>query len=216
MAVIELKDIVKTYQMGDSVVHALDHVTVSLDAGEFTSIVGPSGSGKSTMMNIIGCLDRPTSGSTFLTARKSAATTMTTQQLATRKLALYSRLQPASEAFGASEPWRCLSCMPAFRKKNDSSGRERRLIGGLGDRAGHSRRKCRAPAPAGCDAGLLSIPRHHHGGRTDGQPSTPSQATRSWTFRSLNRDGKPSFMLRMRLIREYAKRTFTCATARYR
>lgn len=70
MAVIELKDIVKTYQMGDSIVHALDHVTVDINAGEFTSIVGPSGSGKSTMMNIIGCLDRPTSGQYFLDGKE--------------------------------------------------------------------------------------------------------------------------------------------------
>ena len=70
MAVIELKDIVKTYQMGDSIVHALDHVTVEIGVGEFTSIVGPSGSGKSTMMNIIGCLDRPTSGQYFLDGKE--------------------------------------------------------------------------------------------------------------------------------------------------
>lgn len=70
MAVIELKDIVKTYQMGDSIVHALDHVTVDIGVGEFTSIVGPSGSGKSTMMNIIGCLDRPTSGQYFLDGKE--------------------------------------------------------------------------------------------------------------------------------------------------
>ncbi|MHC1714789.1 MAG: ABC transporter ATP-binding protein [Acidaminococcaceae bacterium] len=72
MAVIELKDIVKTYQMGDSIVHALDHVTVDIGVGEFTSIVGPSGSGKSTMMNIIGCLDRPTSGQYFLDGKEIA------------------------------------------------------------------------------------------------------------------------------------------------
>ena len=54
MAVIELKDIMKTYVMGDSVVHALDHVTVNLEVGVFTAIMGPSGSGKSTMMNILG------------------------------------------------------------------------------------------------------------------------------------------------------------------
>ena len=50
MAVIQLKDIMKTYIMGDSIVHALDHVNVSIDFGEFTAIMGPSGSGKSTMM----------------------------------------------------------------------------------------------------------------------------------------------------------------------
>ena len=50
--VIRLVDIVKSYIMGDSIVHALDHVNVSIGDGEFTSIMGPSGSGKSTMMNI--------------------------------------------------------------------------------------------------------------------------------------------------------------------
>ena len=72
MNVIELKDIVKSYVMGDSVVMALDHVTVSFEAGKFTSIVGPSGSGKSTMMNILGCLDRPTSGHYFLEGKDIA------------------------------------------------------------------------------------------------------------------------------------------------
>lgn len=47
MSVIELKDIMKTYQMGDSVVHALYHVNLKIEPGEFTSIMGPSGSGKS-------------------------------------------------------------------------------------------------------------------------------------------------------------------------
>lgn len=70
--VIRLVDIVKSYIMGDSVVHALDHVNVQIVEGEFTSIMGPSGSGKSTMMNILGCLDRPTSGHYFLRGRDIA------------------------------------------------------------------------------------------------------------------------------------------------
>lgn len=70
--VIRLVDIVKSYIMGDSVVHALDHVNVQISEGEFTSIMGPSGSGKSTMMNILGCLDRPTSGHYFLRGRDIA------------------------------------------------------------------------------------------------------------------------------------------------
>jgi len=72
MSVIELKDIMKTYQMGDSVVHALHHVNLKIEPGEFTSIMGPSGSGKSTMMNILGCLDRPTSGEYFLDGKEIA------------------------------------------------------------------------------------------------------------------------------------------------
>lgn len=70
--VIRLVDIVKSYIMGDSVVHALYHVNVQIGEGEFTSIMGPSGSGKSTMMNILGCLDRPTSGHYFLRGRDIA------------------------------------------------------------------------------------------------------------------------------------------------
>ncbi|MCQ2358698.1 MAG: ABC transporter ATP-binding protein [Phascolarctobacterium sp.] len=70
--VIRLEDIMKTYIMGDSTVHALNHVDVSIGVGEFVAIMGPSGSGKSTMMNILGCLDRPTSGKYFLDGRDVA------------------------------------------------------------------------------------------------------------------------------------------------
>ena len=63
MSIIFLKDITKTYHMGDTAVHALNHVSLHIDAGEFVAIIGSSGSGKSTLMNIVGCLDRPTSGS---------------------------------------------------------------------------------------------------------------------------------------------------------
>ena len=61
-ALIELNNIYKIYHMGDSDVHALDGVTIQIRKGEFVAIVGQSGSGKSTAMNIIGCLDVPTSG----------------------------------------------------------------------------------------------------------------------------------------------------------
>ena len=59
---IELRDVYKIYPMGSEQVHALDGISLTIDRGEFVAIVGQSGSGKSTAMNIIGCLDVPTSG----------------------------------------------------------------------------------------------------------------------------------------------------------
>ncbi|MEY2924333.1 MAG: hypothetical protein RLZZ337_881 [Bacteroidota bacterium] len=66
MSLIELKDIYKTYVMGTSKINALDGLDCTIDKGEYVALMGPSGSGKSTLMNIIGCLDSPTSGSYFL------------------------------------------------------------------------------------------------------------------------------------------------------
>ncbi len=66
MSVIELKQIKKTYQMGKELVHALRQIDLSIDTNEYVALMGPSGSGKSTLMNIIGCLDTPTSGEYFL------------------------------------------------------------------------------------------------------------------------------------------------------
>ena len=63
---IELRDVYKIYPMGSEQVHALDGISLTIDRGEFVAIVGQSGSGKSTAMNIIGCLDVPTSGTYHL------------------------------------------------------------------------------------------------------------------------------------------------------
>ncbi|MBQ1887619.1 MAG: ABC transporter ATP-binding protein, partial [Firmicutes bacterium] len=63
---IEFRDVCKYYVMGDNTVKANDHISMTIDRGEFVAIVGQSGSGKSTCMNIIGCLDVPTSGSYLL------------------------------------------------------------------------------------------------------------------------------------------------------
>ena len=65
-ALVEVKDIGKIYNPGENEVRALDHVDVTIDENEFVAIIGHSGSGKSTLMNMLGCLDVPTSGDYFL------------------------------------------------------------------------------------------------------------------------------------------------------
>lgn len=64
--VITMRNLSKIYKMGDNEVKALDNINLTVDEGEFVSIVGPSGSGKSTLMNIIGCLDVMTEGEYYL------------------------------------------------------------------------------------------------------------------------------------------------------
>ncbi|MBN2863765.1 MAG: ABC transporter ATP-binding protein [Bacteroidales bacterium] len=64
--VIEIQNIVKNYQIGSVIVRALRSVTIDINRNEYVAIMGPSGSGKSTLMNLLGCLDTPTSGSYVL------------------------------------------------------------------------------------------------------------------------------------------------------
>lgn len=66
MALIEIKNFIKTYSTGETSFNALDDVSLTVENGEFVAIMGASGSGKSTFMNMLGCLDKPTSGSYFL------------------------------------------------------------------------------------------------------------------------------------------------------
>jgi putative ABC transport system ATP-binding protein len=68
-AIISCKDLTKVYKMGDQEVHALAGVTLDIHAGEFVAIMGPSGSGKSSLMNLIGALDRPTTGEMWINGK---------------------------------------------------------------------------------------------------------------------------------------------------
>ena len=79
--VLEIEGLKKTYQLGQVPVHALQGVTLSIQGGEFVSIVGPSGSGKSTLLNMIGALDRPTEGS--IRIEGTEASTLSDDELAT-------------------------------------------------------------------------------------------------------------------------------------
>ena len=68
-AVISVRNLSKTYHVGEHSVHALRSISLDVDPGEFVAVIGPSGSGKSTLMHILGCLDQPTSGQYFLEGR---------------------------------------------------------------------------------------------------------------------------------------------------
>jgi putative ABC transport system ATP-binding protein len=72
-ALIHTRDLAKHYQVGDNVIRALDGVSVDIARGESLAVMGPSGSGKSTFMNVVGCLDRPSSGEYVLAGQDVAA-----------------------------------------------------------------------------------------------------------------------------------------------
>jgi len=69
--VVKLTDVIKTYEMGENIVYALRGISFEIKEGEFLAIMGPSGSGKSTCMNMIGCLDRPSSGIVEINGRET-------------------------------------------------------------------------------------------------------------------------------------------------
>src|SRR5688572_1469235 len=80
MKIIETDSISKIYKMGDQIVNALQSVSIAINKGEYVAFMGPSGSGKSTLMNIVGCLDSPTSGT--YTLNNKLVSEMTENELA--------------------------------------------------------------------------------------------------------------------------------------
>ena len=137
MAVLEVKDLTKKYGMGDGEVVAVDHISFSVEKGEFVAITGASGSGKSTLMNMIGGIDAPTSGEVTVDGR--CISSMSEDELAIfrrRNLGMIYQFYNLIPTLTAEEnivlPWRLDG-----RKKNDEKVKETLSVLGLSERAGH-------------------------------------------------------------------------------
>jgi putative ABC transport system ATP-binding protein len=136
--VIEVRELTKTYKMGEVEVQALRGVSFDIRRGEVISIMGPSGSGKSTIMNMLGCLDRPTSGDYWLDGEPVAQ--MTDDQLASirnRKVGFvfqsFNLLSRQTAAFNVELPLRYGGMMEGRRHKAEAALQ----AVGLGDRMTH-------------------------------------------------------------------------------
>ncbi|HUD51535.1 MacB family efflux pump subunit [Parvibaculum sp.] len=138
-ALIEIHDVAKSYQTGETEVHALDGVSLTIRHGEFVAIMGQSGSGKSTLMNILGCLDRPTSG-TYLVNGTNVASLSSDELAALRRdtfgfvFQRYNLLATMTATENVELP-----AIYAGKAHGDRVSRARALLArlGLGDRGGH-------------------------------------------------------------------------------
>ena len=137
--ILDLTAIEKHYQNGDTVVRALDGVSLKIHSGEFVAIMGQSGSGKSTLMNIIGCLDRPTSGS-YRVLGKEAANLSPDELAALRRETFgfvfqrYNLLATATAGENVEIP-SVYAGLPKQKRSSRAKGLLQRL--GLGDRTDH-------------------------------------------------------------------------------
>ena len=136
---VEVHDIRKNYQLGETEVHALRGVSMSIHAGDFVAIMGASGSGKSTFMNILGCLDKPTSGKYFLEGTDVSA--LTKKELARIRNQRIGFVFQGFNLLGRTTALENTE-LPMLYSKTNKHDRERRarealVQVGLGDRADH-------------------------------------------------------------------------------
>src|SRR5215469_7171097 len=136
---VEVHDIRKNYQLGETEVHALRGVSVSIHAGDFVAIMGASGSGKSTFMNILGCLDKPTSGSYLLEGTDVSA--LTKKELARIRNQKIGFVFQGFNLLGRTTALENTE-LPMIYSKTNQNDRQRRarealVQVGLGDRADH-------------------------------------------------------------------------------
>ena len=139
MALIDTRNLFKIYKLGDVEVRALNDVSVSVERGEFVAVMGPSGSGKSTFMNILGCLDKPTSGTYLLDGIDVTATELSKLAgVRNRKIGFVFQgfqLLPRLTAVENVALPLLLCGMPVARRLERASGLLRQV--GLGDRLHH-------------------------------------------------------------------------------
>jgi putative ABC transport system ATP-binding protein len=140
MTVISVRDLVKTYVVGEVTVRALRGANMDVEAGEFIAVTGPSGSGKSTLMHILGCLDRPTSGQYFLDGKDVSR--MSKDELAAvrnRKIGFVFQgfnLLPRTTALENVELPLLYAGVSGARERHERAAAALRDVG-LGDRLGH-------------------------------------------------------------------------------
>ena len=136
---VEVHDLRKNYQLGETEVHALRGVSVSIHPGDFVAIMGASGSGKSTFMNILGCLDKPTSGKYLLEG--TDVSVLTKKELARIRNQKIGFVFQGFNLLGRTTALENTELPMLYSKtnKNDRERRAREALAqvGLGDRAGH-------------------------------------------------------------------------------
>lgn len=137
--IIEIEDLKKHYQMGQSLVKALDGVSFNLEENEYIAIMGPSGSGKSTLMNLIGCLDTPTSGEYVLNGQRvSELDDSELAQIRNREIGFVFQtfnLLPRTDCLSNVELPLIYSGMKSSQRKNKATDTLTKV--GLGDRLDH-------------------------------------------------------------------------------
>jgi len=209
---ISIQNMFKTYSMGDTAVHALDGVSLSIEAGEFVAVMGASGSGKSTLLNILGCLDTPTSGTYLLDGIEVSR--MSRTQLArvrNSKLGFVFQnfnLLPRTSAIENVE-------LPTFYNSRFPGAQRRKQAAQMLDRVGLGNRQHHTPAQlsggqqqrVAIARALMNSPPVLLADEPTGNLDTRSSAEIMDLFRQLNRDGITILMVTHEEdIAAYAKR----------
>jgi putative ABC transport system ATP-binding protein len=182
-AVIKIRDLVKTYEMGSTQVHALGGVNLDIEVGEYVAIMGPSGSGKSTLLNILGCLDVPTAGSYELS--QNIVNEMDDDDLArirNQEIGFVFQtfnLLPRADAQGNVELPLVYSGMPVGERR-ERAARSLEAVG-LSDRADHRPNELSAKGNASPSPARWSTTRQSSSRTNRPVPSTPAPAMKSWT-----------------------------------